>query len=336
MLSVLMPNYNNGPYLKEALDSIFNQTYQDFVIYFVDDCSTDNSLEIARSFQDGRLIILTKEKNSGIVDTMNIALDKIETKYFIRMDGDDISTPERFEALVNFMEEHQEISVCSSDIQTFGKENKILRFERDPEMNKANLIFGHSIGHASSIFRTSVLKDNGIRYSNSFWRMEDYDLFYRMKDISIMTSMSGVYYLYRRADYNLNTKTLKKVNAVLLEFYRRLFTDMGIDSSEKILQIHLELSNRELPSFKFKEYHNHITKLLRANINSRIFPEYQLEKVLSKSMTTVCCRLIDVGKLNFYDLIIALRYDRSLVRYFIVKKMRFIWQTQEKRKRRSS
>ena len=46
-LSVLIPNYNNGPYLKEALDSLFAQTYTNFIIYFVDDCSTDHSLEIA-------------------------------------------------------------------------------------------------------------------------------------------------------------------------------------------------------------------------------------------------------------------------------------------------
>ena len=59
-VSVLMPNYNNGPYIKEALDSLFNQTYTDFIIYFVDDCSTDNSISIASMYDASRIRIIQK------------------------------------------------------------------------------------------------------------------------------------------------------------------------------------------------------------------------------------------------------------------------------------
>ncbi|MBK6526920.1 MAG: glycosyltransferase family 2 protein [Crocinitomicaceae bacterium] len=105
-LSVLLPNFNNAPYLRECLNSLYNQTFQDFVIYFVDDCSTDDSIEIALSYPQNKMIILRKDKNSGIVDTLNLGLDQITSKYFIRMDGDDRSHLERFEKMVGYMEPH--------------------------------------------------------------------------------------------------------------------------------------------------------------------------------------------------------------------------------------
>ena len=81
LISVLLPNYNNASYLKEAIDSILNQTFQDFELLIVDDGSSDNSIEIIRSYSDSRIKLIEKSSNSGIVDTLNIGLDNIHSKY---------------------------------------------------------------------------------------------------------------------------------------------------------------------------------------------------------------------------------------------------------------
>src|SRR5882757_5790861 len=108
-ITVLMPNYNNEPFLKDAIDSVLNQTFTNFVFIIVDDGSTDRSVEIIKSYADKRIVFIEKENNSGIVDTLNIGLAQITSTYFIRMDGDDISTNDRFSILYQFMESNPDI-----------------------------------------------------------------------------------------------------------------------------------------------------------------------------------------------------------------------------------
>lgn len=292
-ISVLMPNYNNAPFLKEALDSVFHQTYSNFEVIFVDDGSTDDSLEIARSYIDKRLRIIVKENNSGIVDTLNRGLKEINTTYFIRMDGDDIITPNRFEVLVRYLEEHPEIDVCSSAMKYFGVSNETVNFEKNPELNKAYLIFGHTIGHAPSIFRTAVFKQNSIQYEDLFWRIEDYLLFYRLKDVASTTSIDQVLYHYRRGDFNTNPALELKKNASFKNIYAFIFNDLGIEATSDRLAIHLELSGRTKPTFKTRDYEKHIRVLLQANNERKCFPEAELKQVLDKKMATIYYRLLD-------------------------------------------
>jgi glycosyltransferase involved in cell wall biosynthesis len=243
-LAVLLPNYNNAPYLREALDSILAQTFQNFIVYFVDDCSTDNSIQIAESFEDSRIVIIKNEKNRGIVYTMNRALSEIETEFYIRMDGDDISTPNRFEVLVNFMKNNPKIGVCSSAIQSFGIDDSVMNFGEFPEMNKANLIFGHSVGHASSIFRTSVIKDNNIKYEDDFWRLEDYLLFYRLLNLTDTSSIKDVLYNYRRESYNNNEEITKRKNGEFRRIYEMILNELSIEVDQNKIELHVELSGR--------------------------------------------------------------------------------------------
>ncbi len=316
-LSVLIPNYNNGPYLKEALDSLLAQTYANFIIYFVDDCSTDNSLEIAKSYKDDRLVIIEKESNSGIVDTMNVALNRIETEYYIRMDGDDISTPERFQTLVNFMDENPEVGVCSSSIETFGLENKVRTFEKSPLMNRANLIFGHSIGHASSIFRTAVMKGNKIEYVDRFWRLEDYYLFYRLKDLTLTTAIPDKFYLYRQAAYNNNAEITVRKNLAFKKFYKMVLTDLGIEASDKNLSIHLQLNNRGKSTFGLKDYQNHIEHLREANKKLLLYPVEELDQVLRKHLEKIYYRLIDQKKITLFQILGLGEFKKTLLKYYL-------------------
>ncbi len=315
-LSVLLPNYNNALYLKEALDSVFNQSFQDFIIYFVDDCSTDNSIEIAESFKDDRLIIIRKEKNSGIVDTMNIALDKIETKYFIRMDGDDISTPNRFQILYDYMEKHHDIGVCSSDIKVFGQINEVMKYGRNSNINKANLIFIHSIGHASSIFRTEVFKVNGIKYIDRFWRMEDYYLFYQLKGFTKTISIAGELYLYRKEDYNNSIEIMDKKRLEFYKFYQMIFDDLCFEYTDDNVKMHVQLSMREDTSFSFKDYQNHIRKIVNANQKKGLFPQKELSDVLQNALRKITFKLIHKKELKFKDVLPYFFKDFGVVRYY--------------------
>lgn len=321
-IAVLMPNYNNAPYLKEALDSLFAQTYQNFIIYFVDDCSTDNSVEIAESYTDDRLVIIKKEQNSGIVDTMNIGLDKIDTTYFIRMDGDDISTPQRFEKLVKFMNENPSVGACSSSIRTFGLDNRLMTYGKDAEMNKAALIFGHALGHASSIFRTAVFKKHQIKYVDRFWRMEDYYLFYSLKDICLTSSIPDELYLYRQGEYNNNQELANRKKEEFKRFYAMIFDEMGYNFGPEQLEMHVQLNKRGKPTFSFSAFNTHIQGLIEANKSLSVFPSRELTLVLTENLHKIAFALVDDKKMSWKEIRKENKTINGLLSYAIKTRLR--------------
>lgn len=317
LISVLLPNYNNGPYLKEALDSVFNQSFQNFVIYLVDDCSTDNGLEIAKSYHDERLKIIEKDTNSGIVDTLNIGLAKINTKYFVRMDGDDISAPNRFECLVDFMERNPDVGVCGSNVQTFGLRNDLQTYAVDNNSIKSKLIFGHGICHATAIFRTEILKAAGIVYLNDFYRLEDYWLFYRLKDYTNSANVEDVLYHYRQEAFNNDPTILQRVKEEYSKIYNVILTELFGELEPNDIDLHSSLALKKEANHKFKVYQAYAKKLMKANSFRKIYPETTFNKEVEQRLDRLRFILIDTGVMGFWDIIFGSTNNKiGLLKYF--------------------
>ena len=98
-ISVIMGIYNCSATLQEALDSLYEQTFQDFEIILCDDGSTDNTLLVAEENRQkhSNIVLLKNDENRGLNYTLNRCLKYARGKYIARMDGDDISLPMRFE-----------------------------------------------------------------------------------------------------------------------------------------------------------------------------------------------------------------------------------------------
>lgn len=115
-VSVLMPVYNCEPYIDKAIESVLNQTYQDFELIVVNDGSTDRSGEIASSYPQVRYYDCP---HRGIPATRNFALSKAEGEMIAFLDADDLWTPEKLEHQVNYLEEHPECSIIFCRYQNF-------------------------------------------------------------------------------------------------------------------------------------------------------------------------------------------------------------------------
>jgi len=317
LLTVLLPNYNNEPYLEECLDSLMRQSFKDFQVYFIDDCSTDKSLDVLARYNDPRIHLLRKDQNSGIVDTLNLGLEKINTKYYVRMDGDDRMPKNRFELLVNFMESHREIDVCGSAIKTFGIREDLQIYPTNQDLNRANLIVGHSIGHASCIFRTETIKRHEIHYQNEFWRLEDYHLFYQLNKIANTTSLKVPLYLYRQESYNVNEAIEDKKQAEYRRFYKMILNDMGLEGTEKQLDIHMQLANRTPITENLLVFDQHIDQLIKANAESKLFPVKALKLVLKKKRLSIIYQLMDQRKLGVGQIISEGLKNWGIFQYFI-------------------
>ena len=178
LISVVLPVYNVAPYLKESLDSILNQTIQDFEIIFIDDCSTDNTIEIATSYHDSRIKILSKTENKGLIDSLNIGFKAANGKYIARMDGDDISDLKRFEKHLFILENNPEIKVCGSWLQAFGKDDKIIKHKENHEQILVNMML-HCSMSLGAVMLDRVWAE-GECFNEEKKHVEDYDFWSRV------------------------------------------------------------------------------------------------------------------------------------------------------------
>ena len=124
MISIVVPVYNAAPYIENTVQMVLQQTYQDFELILVDDCSTDNSVALLEDLleqrKDVRLRLVKKERNQGAAAARNTGLDMASGRYIAFLDADDVWLPHRLEAGLRFMEEKKAGFVFSA--YEFGDE----------------------------------------------------------------------------------------------------------------------------------------------------------------------------------------------------------------------
>ncbi len=103
LVSIIMPSYNTAKYISDSIKSVQAQTYENWELIIVDDCSTDNSIDLIRSFNESRIKLLQNEKNSGAAISRNYALREAKGKWIAFLDSDDTWVPEKLEKQIKFM-----------------------------------------------------------------------------------------------------------------------------------------------------------------------------------------------------------------------------------------
>lgn len=125
LVSIIMPNYNCEKYISETINSVLAQTYQNWELLFVDDCSSDSSLEIAKSFEDERIRIFSKDKNGGAALARNKAIEEAKGKWIAFLDSDDLWMPEKLEKQITYMHNNN-ISFSYTDYDVIDESNKTI------------------------------------------------------------------------------------------------------------------------------------------------------------------------------------------------------------------
>ncbi len=203
-VSVLMPVYNAGPYLPEAVESILGQTFGDFVLYLLNDGSTDGSLEVLRRYEaaDARVRVISRE-NRGLIATLNEGIAVTETEYIARMDSDDVALPERFAEQVAYLDAHPECVAVGSFVELIDSEGMVLRTIEYPRTHAEVLesqrarINSSVIAHPTAMLRTSAV--NQVRgYSRDFPDAEDIDFFLRLGEAGELANIPKVLLKYRQ------------------------------------------------------------------------------------------------------------------------------------------
>ena len=138
LVSILMPVYKTAPYLREAMDSMLCQTFKDFELIVLDDCSPDNAEEILDAYDDSRIVRYKGDKNVGL---SNVGIEMARGKYIARMDSDDISLPKRLQVQVEYFEKHPDVDLVSVGMRLFGAKDATWIRERNPEKVKIMIVY---------------------------------------------------------------------------------------------------------------------------------------------------------------------------------------------------
>lgn len=177
-LAVILPAYNAEAHLAECLDSLLNQTFQDFCILAINDASIDNTSKILESYakMDPRLRVYHFTQNQGEPSAGKLAkdiLNYMNVEYVARMDADDICAPHRFEKQIQYLDNHPEIDILGSNAVIFHHE----RTEKSPEISDLPLLdkdikahFSLARGHMinpSTMWRHSSIKELGLNYAQT-------------------------------------------------------------------------------------------------------------------------------------------------------------------------
>ena len=183
LVSVIMGIYNCADTLEEAVDCIINQSFKDWELIMCDDCSSDDTYEVALKIaeNDSRIKILKNEKNLTLAPTLNKCASVAKGKYLARMDGDDICALDRFQKEIDVLECHPEYAVVSCQMNLFD-DNGVYRVISHPDMpTSADLIKRSQFCHAGCMMRKDVFDSIfGYNESADYKRVEDYDLWARV------------------------------------------------------------------------------------------------------------------------------------------------------------
>ena len=212
LISVIMPVYNGEKYLREAIDSILNQTYTNFEFIILNDGSTDRTEEIILSYDDSRIVYVKNEENLQIVKTLNKGIALAKGKYIARMDADDISLSERFEKQIYFMEQNSEVDICGTWIQMFGGKDIHWKPPTTHDDIKVELLFGSGLAHPTVMGRRSFFVEN--KYKEKFEKAEDYALWVETIDKYHFINIPEFLLLYRTHTSQISMRTKNEQNDI--------------------------------------------------------------------------------------------------------------------------
>ena len=222
VFSVIIPAYNAGSYVREAISSILAQSFTDFECIILDDGSSDDTLSLLREMEarDSRLRIISRE-NRGLVTTLNELIGLSRGRYLARMDADDRAHPERLARQFEYLESHPDCVALGSIVTLIDPQGRTLkpyRLPTDHEGIVGELLEGNggALVHPVVTLRASAVSQVG-GYDSTFDYAEDWDLFLRLSEVGRLANLPDTLLDYRvhQKSYN-QTRNLRQLEAYLI------------------------------------------------------------------------------------------------------------------------
>jgi len=216
-VTIGIPFYNNETTLRNAIQSVINQTFQDWLLILMNDGSTDQSLEIAKQFESKKVIVFDDGENRGLISRLNQLIDMCESPFFVRMDSDDIMVPERLEKQISLLVRDTEVDLTGSSAYIIDEKNRItgIRMTSFKSVSLDNILKKGLFIHPTVTGRTKWFKK--YKYKHEFDRAEDLELWCRSCKTSNFVTIEEPLLFYRDpakmnlTKYKDSSKTVRRI-----------------------------------------------------------------------------------------------------------------------------
>lgn len=262
-VSIIIPCYNQEKYVAEAINSALRQTFKDIEIVCVNDGSTDNSVEIIKSFENKykNFIFLSNEENRGVIYSRNFAIKNCNGTYILPLDADDIIEPTYVEKAVKILDNNPNIGIVYCKAKIFGNYDKYWNLK---PFNKSDILYENCI-FCSALFRKSDFLKIGGYNNNMKYGCEDYDLWLSFIEQGLeVFQINEILFSYRQYDETSRTtislKNKKEIWNNLIKNHINLYLN-----DENFLE-RLIFSNPIKTNKKYKKYKKMFNKLFPITI----------------------------------------------------------------------
>lgn len=219
-VSIITPTYNCSNYVANTIQSILAQSFQNFEIIVVDDCSTDNTVDIIKSFGDERIKLFINEKNMGSAYSRNVALEHASGEYIAFLDGDDLWAPNKLEKQLNFMEKNG-YSFTYTNYEEIDKNgDKLNKFLTGPKrINHCQFMKSCYVGCLTVIYKREIIPD--LQIPIDIYKRNDYALWLKISEKADCYLLDETLASYRK---NVGISSVRKT--ILLKYHKELFVKL--------------------------------------------------------------------------------------------------------------
>lgn len=311
VVTVLMSVYNGEKYLREAMDSILNQTFADFEFIIIDDGSTDGTFSIVKSYKDLRIRLIKNKANIGLTKSLNKGMRLAGGKYIARMDCDDISSPNRLNIQVAFMEKNQDVGVCGSWIKTFGScKEEIWKYPVENDLISSRLIFDSPLAHPSIIMRKELMDKNNLKYDEHCELAQDWKLWQECRSYLKITNIPEVLLLYRIHNRSIGSTEHNRRRNIIENIDKKNLSGIGIYPNKDELSLHRNIASSQFVNSIY-DVGKWLLKLHDANKVAGVYPEPAFSIILSQKWYCAC------NKVHIKGISIWTLFNESPLRQYV-------------------
>lgn len=326
MISIIVPVYNVEKYLRECLDSILVQTYEDIEIILVDDGSLDGSLKICQEYEkkDKRIIVYHKE-NSGVSDTRNYGIERASGEYISFCDADDVIAPELYEMLYKAMTKYQVDRVIGGYMYLFEDKRTVYSKPRISDGRyDSNYILRKMIddgtlsgflfsGVNNSLYKKKIIYENNIRFNTDIKYNEDslFSLQYMLDSKAIYSLQSKPTYFYRQHESSsTKLRTIGDKYAIL----RHVLWNMELQNID--MDFEIQMKRRMVTEALWQILD--ISSKQQGLKAIRNIKKILINQELQKNLCIICAKDLNVYKRFYY---ILMKWRMAWALYFSSSKL---------------
>lgn len=300
-VTVLMSVYNTEEeYLREAIESILNQTYKDFEFLIINDGSTNNAEDVILSYKDNRIRYVLNEQNLRLIASLNKGLDMAQGEYIARFDSDDISRSQRLEKQVKFMDEHPNIGLLGTQYESFPKKRVSDGLTDSKLIKEALLVSSNQMGHPTVMIRTSVLREHRLKYDKDALHVEDYKLWLDMADFTDIANLNDILLDYRRHRGSIcSNNTINQNLTVQKIMFNAQAKYFGLNNNEPLKTIEKLQNNKKITTDDLKRNLEFVNQVKEKMAKKNFSIEYRLNHQFAKFALKKCCKSLEFIKMQF-------------------------------------